>query len=143
MTQIILTPLESVPLLTGLVIIGIVVIVVLLTRRGREAAVGICATALDQTVRKNANKEKALAFIREKGNANNEEIREHLGVSRALWCAIWIRWSARAKLDKSATSAAPSPPAQNNTPTNLRMLVCLCNIDIWEKSKRQNRWSGI
>ena len=54
----------------------------LLHKRSREATVGICAAALDQTVRKNANKEKALEFIREKGNANNEEIRAHLGVSR-------------------------------------------------------------
>ena len=65
-----------------LIILGIVIVVILLTRKTRESVVGICATALDQTVRKNANKEKALEFIREKGEASNEEVREHLGVSR-------------------------------------------------------------
>lgn len=65
-----------------LIVLGMVIIVLLLTRRGREAAIGICSSALDQTVRKNANKEKTLAFIKERGNASNEEIREHLNVSR-------------------------------------------------------------
>lgn len=67
---------------TILVILGVVIIVLLLHRRSREQVVGICATALDQTVRKNANKEKALALLRERGEVSNEEIREHLGVSR-------------------------------------------------------------
>ena len=65
-----------------LIIIGLVIIALLLSQRTREAAVGICATALDQTTRKNSNKEKALAFLREKKEASNEEIRERLGVSR-------------------------------------------------------------
>ena len=65
-----------------LIIIGVVVIALLLSRKGRDAAAGICVSALDQTVRKNANKEKALVFLREKNQASNEEIREHLGVSR-------------------------------------------------------------
>ena len=82
MSQTILIPLESVSFLTGLVILGVIIIVLLLTRKGREVAGGICAAALDQTVRKNANKEKALEFVQGKGEASNEEIREHLGVSR-------------------------------------------------------------
>jgi len=73
-----------------LIIIAIAVVVILLTRKGREKVIrpvqnkvaGICATALDQTIRKNANKEKALAFIQEKKEVGNEEIREHLNVSR-------------------------------------------------------------
>ena len=65
-----------------LIIIGIAIVVLLLFRRTRESAAGICAAALDQTVRKNANKEKVLKFIREKGKTSNEEIREHLEVSR-------------------------------------------------------------
>ncbi|MDP3882541.1 MAG: SelB C-terminal domain-containing protein [Candidatus Staskawiczbacteria bacterium] len=65
-----------------LIILAVAIIILLLTRKGREATAGICATALDQTVRKSANKEKALAFIRERGKASNEELREHLGVSR-------------------------------------------------------------
>lgn len=76
-----------------LIIIGIVIIVLLLSPRLRaklrmgagktcEAAVGICAAALDQTVRKNVSKQKILELMREKGEMTNEEIREHLGVSR-------------------------------------------------------------
>lgn len=74
---------------TILIIIGIAIIVLLLSRKGQEKVlrpaqdkiVGICATALDQTVRKNANKEKALALIQERGEASNSDIREALGVS--------------------------------------------------------------
>ena len=76
---------------TILIIIAIVA-VALLFRKSREAVAGICAVALDQTVRKNTNKEKALAFLRErsasaqgsgetKGEASNAELRSHLGVS--------------------------------------------------------------
>jgi len=73
-----------------LIVIVIAVVVILLTRKGREKVVrpvqdkvaGICAAALDQTIRKNANKEKALAFIQEKKEAGNEEIRQYLNVSR-------------------------------------------------------------
>ena len=65
-----------------LIILGIVIIALLLHRRSRERVVGICVAALDQTVQKNANKEKVLKFIREKGKTSNEEIREHLEVSR-------------------------------------------------------------
>lgn len=67
---------------TALIIIGIVIVVVLLFRKPRERVVGICADALDRTVRKNENKEKALKFVEEKQTVGNEEIREHLGVSR-------------------------------------------------------------
>ena len=73
----------------SLVIIGVtilVVLVALLVRPVRERAkrevVGICGFALDQTVRKQTNKQKALALLGEKGSAGNEEIREVLGVSR-------------------------------------------------------------
>jgi len=69
-----------------LFIIAAVVLVVgftlLISRKARETAVGVCASALDRTVRKNDNKEKALAFLRERGEARNEEIREYLDVSR-------------------------------------------------------------
>ncbi len=37
---------------------------------------------MDQTVRKNANRDRALALLRERGELSNEEIRKHLGVSR-------------------------------------------------------------
>ena len=65
-----------------LIILGVIIIALLLTRKTREAAAWICQAALNQTVRKNANKEKALAFIKERGDASNDEIRDHLGVSR-------------------------------------------------------------
>lgn len=65
-----------------LAIVVILLVVLLMHKRSREKAVGICASALDQTVRKNANKEKALEFIKVRDQASNEEIREHLGVSR-------------------------------------------------------------
>ena len=63
-------------------VILIVGFVLLVSRRVRETAVGVCVSALDRTVRKNSNKEKALVFLRERGEIDNEEIREHLGVSR-------------------------------------------------------------
>jgi len=46
-----------------------------------EEIAGICSSALDQTVRKNDNKEKTLEFLRQKGQATNNEIRDHLGIS--------------------------------------------------------------
>lgn len=64
-----------------LIILGIVIVAFLISRKTREAAAGICATALDQTVRKNGNKEKVLAFIRERGEVSNLDIRNYLGVS--------------------------------------------------------------
>ena len=67
---------------TILIIIIIVLVGILAHKRSREKVVGICESALDQTVRKNANKEKVLEFVRGRGEASNEEIREHLGVSR-------------------------------------------------------------
>ncbi|OJI06772.1 hypothetical protein BK004_02270 [bacterium CG10_46_32] len=65
----------------GLLILAILILTILLFKKTREQAVGICATALDQTVRKNTNKEKALAFIRERGEVTNQDIRNHFGVS--------------------------------------------------------------
>lgn len=43
--------------------------------------VGICASALDQSVRKEGNKKRVLALLEEKGELGNQEIREVLGVS--------------------------------------------------------------
>lgn len=64
-----------------IIIIGSTIAVILLTERTREGVAGICAAAMDTTVNKNANKEKALAFIRQRGEASNSDIREHLGLS--------------------------------------------------------------
>jgi len=74
------------PTFALLIILSITIIIlllfILLFKKTRNQAAGICATALDQTVRKSANTEKALVFIKERGQASNEDIREHLGVSR-------------------------------------------------------------
>lgn len=74
---------------TILIIIGIAIIVILLTKKTREQVlrpaqdkiVGICSLALDQTVRKNRNKEKIATLLREKGQLSNADIREALGFS--------------------------------------------------------------
>lgn len=58
---------------TVLIILAVILIVLLLTRRGREAAVGICAAALDLTVRKNTNKEKVVALLNERGELSREK----------------------------------------------------------------------
>lgn len=64
-----------------LIIIGIAIIVILLTKKTRARVAGICVAALNQTVRKNANEEKALALIQERKEASNSDIRQALGVS--------------------------------------------------------------
>jgi len=46
-----------------------------------EELVGICAAALDQTVRKNANKQKVIALLQEKGESSNSDLREALGLT--------------------------------------------------------------
>ncbi len=60
---------------------GLIIIYLLLNKKSRQSAVGICATVMDQTVRKNANKEKILALLGEKSEVSNTLIREALGVS--------------------------------------------------------------
>ncbi|HXK41090.1 MAG TPA: SelB C-terminal domain-containing protein [Candidatus Paceibacterota bacterium] len=69
-----------------LFIIAVVVIgvgfVLLVSKRAREEVAGICEVALGQTAKKNANKERAVVLLREKGELSNSEIREALGVSR-------------------------------------------------------------
>lgn len=64
-----------------LIILGVIIVVLLLRRGGREQVAGICAVALEQTVRKGTNKEKITALLREKGEISNSDIREALGVS--------------------------------------------------------------
>lgn len=66
---------------TILIIIGIAIIVILLTKKTRKQVAGICSSALDQTVRKSANKEKIIALLAQKGEASNSDIREALGIS--------------------------------------------------------------
>ena len=66
---------------TILIIIGIVIVALLLSRKTRENVVGICAVALDQTVRKNGNKAKIVEVLGAKGELSNSDICEALGVS--------------------------------------------------------------
>ncbi|MBI2013583.1 MAG: winged helix-turn-helix transcriptional regulator [Candidatus Colwellbacteria bacterium] len=64
-----------------LIIISIAIVILLLHRRSRESIVGICAVALDQTIRKNANKEKILKLLTNKEMVSNSDIREALGIA--------------------------------------------------------------
>ena len=74
MGQILLFVIASVVLVVGFVL--------LVSKRARQEAAGICEVALGQTARKNANKERVLALLREKGELSNSDIREVLGVGR-------------------------------------------------------------
>ncbi len=64
-----------------LIIIGITVIVILLTKKTRERVVGICAVAIGQDAKKRENKEKILALPTERGELSNSDIRETLCIS--------------------------------------------------------------
>lgn len=74
---------------TILILLVLVIVILLLTRKSRvlrqaqDKIVGICSTALEQTVKKSANKEKILALLSGKGEVSNTDIREELGVSAA------------------------------------------------------------
>ena len=50
---------------TILILLALVIIILLLSRKNREAVVGICAVAAEQTVKKNANKQKILDLLGE------------------------------------------------------------------------------
>ena len=63
-----------------LIIIGIIIILILVSKKSREQVAGICATALDQTVRKNANKEKILGLLALR-SASNHDIRQVVGLT--------------------------------------------------------------
>jgi len=64
-----------------LIIVAVVLLTLLVSQRSRGAIVGICSSALDQTTRKNENKEKVLVFLKERDEVNNTDVREHLGVA--------------------------------------------------------------
>ncbi|MFY9457742.1 MAG: hypothetical protein WAP23_02330 [Candidatus Spechtbacterales bacterium] len=56
-----------------LIILGIAIVVILLSRKSRENIVGICSSALDQTVRKNTNKERVAEMRLESEKKNMEK----------------------------------------------------------------------
>ena len=68
-----------------LIVIGVAVIIILLSRESREKIVGICAVVLGQDVKKRENKEKILALLREGSGEtkelSNSDIRSALGIS--------------------------------------------------------------
>ena len=68
--------------------IAVLVLALLLTRRGRQAAqdcaenfAGICSAAFEQTARKNANKRKITDLLKERGELSNSAIRQALDIS--------------------------------------------------------------
>ena len=74
---------------TILILLALVIIILLLSRKSREAVVGICAVAVEQTVKKSANKQKILELLSENPSTSsgqeglsNSDIREALGVAR-------------------------------------------------------------
>lgn len=70
---------QIVLIIVGIAVVGILLL--LLAKKTRERAAGICAAAIGLTALKNANKEKALALIAEKKEMSNADIRQALGVS--------------------------------------------------------------
>lgn len=64
-----------------LIILGIVVIAILLSRKTRDKVVGICAAAVGLDAKKRENKEKILALLAERDSASNHDIREALKIS--------------------------------------------------------------
>jgi predicted ArsR family transcriptional regulator len=70
------------------IIIAVLILALVLTREGRRVIkngaqnfAGICSVALEQTVRKDANKQKIMELLKEKGELSNADIRAALGVS--------------------------------------------------------------
>lgn len=66
---------------TILIILGVAIVVILLSRKSREKVVGICAAAVGMDAKKRENKEKIFGLLRERGEMSNSEIREALGIS--------------------------------------------------------------
>lgn len=64
-----------------LIIVGVAIIVILLSRKSRDTVVGICATALGLDAKKRERKEKTLELLKERGELSNADIREALGIS--------------------------------------------------------------
>lgn len=69
---------------TLLLILGIIIVAVLLTQKGRERVKGICAAALGQDAKKREHKVKILALFAgaKQEELNNEDIRNAFGLSR-------------------------------------------------------------
>jgi len=70
--------------LAAMVLIGFLHICKEAKKHGVSTAqelVGICSVAMEQTIKKGKNKKKILELLAEKGELNNSDIREALGIS--------------------------------------------------------------
>jgi Fic family protein len=72
-------------------------------RKTREPVVGICAAALDQTVRKNANKAKILELL-QTSELTNSDIRDALGVSRNTAVRYMDELEAEGRVEQVGTT---------------------------------------
>jgi DNA-binding IclR family transcriptional regulator len=86
-----------------IVVVGLVIVFLLTYRKTREPVVGICAAALDQTVRKNANKAKVLELLQEK-EMTNTDIRDALGVSRNTAVRYMDELEAEGRVEQVGTT---------------------------------------
>jgi predicted HTH transcriptional regulator len=66
---------------TILIVIGVAIVILLLTRRGRAEISGIGEYTRELIINKNSNKQKLLEFLKTRSPASNEDIRQALGVS--------------------------------------------------------------
>ena len=64
-----------------LIVIIVVLVILLFVKSIRQKIVGICQSALNQTISKNSNKQKILDLLGEKNQLSNTEIRDAIGVT--------------------------------------------------------------
>jgi predicted HTH transcriptional regulator len=69
-----------------------------------EEAVGICSAAFERTAEKEMRKQQALAFLLERGEAGNKELREALGVSAATAVRYMTELEEEGKVEQSGTT---------------------------------------
>jgi len=86
-----------------IVVVGLMITFLLTYRKTREPMVGICMAALDQTVRKNANKAKVLELLQEK-EMTNTDIRDALGVSRNTVVRYMDELEAEGRVEQVGTT---------------------------------------
>lgn len=64
-----------------LVVVGIMIVVILLSRKSREKVAGICANVIGRDAKKEERKGQILELLSQKSEISNSDIREALGVS--------------------------------------------------------------
>lgn len=86
-------------LISGFLIgIGLVLV---FSRKAREAAGGICAAVIGQSAKKQENKEKIISLLRERGELGNSDIREALGVSPRTVVSYMDELEREGKVDQT------------------------------------------